>query len=265
MIFFGYGFELLYHMAVLIIHEFSHAEMAKRRGFRLNGIKLMPYGAALSAELENMTPRDEIYIALAGPVINLLMAGIFVCIWWLFPNSYPFTQNFVRINLITATFNLLPLYPLDGGRVLLAALSLKFKRQNVYKVMRWVGLAAAGVFAAFSFTVFYLTANVSLALIAVFFFASTLLGEKNSSYQRLYSMAYRSQKLKKGMLVREIIVGEDASILSLLRMINANYFYRFNVVDASFNPIKQITELDLEALAAQKGSHLSLGMALSCR
>jgi len=259
LLYFGYWLELSGYFAALILHEFAHAQAAKRRGYILGAMKLMPYGANLKVDFDSASLRDEIAIALAGPALNLILAVFSVAVWWLAPVTYIYTEMFVYANLFTAVLNLLPVFPLDGGRIVLAAFSARFKRQSVYKYMRITGFIAAGIFAALFFFTFYSSANLSLAVMAVFFFLSTLIPDKHSKYRRLYSMAYRSEKVKKGMAVKEIVISGEAELLTLMRMLNANYFYRFTVVDGGMNIIGSVNELELETLAAKHGATHKVG------
>ncbi|MCL2375397.1 MAG: site-2 protease family protein [Firmicutes bacterium] len=259
LVFFGYGYVFVSHITALVIHEFAHAAVAKRLGLKLDGIKLMPYGASLTGQFELARPKDEILIALAGPLVNFILVILFIALWWLVPVAYLFTYSFVYVNLGTAFFNLLPVFPLDGGRALLAGLSLKYPRQKVYKRMRIAGLISAVVFAALFFLMFFFEQNLSLAFIALFFFLSTLFPDKNSKYKRLYSMAYRTEKLKKGIKVVELVVSNDATILSLTRMQNPNYFYRYTVLDQSHNILMTVTELQLEEYAIKFGMDYKIG------
>lgn len=262
MLFFGYGYELIHQFIAIVIHEFAHAEAARRRGYALETMKLTPYGASLTGKFENTRPRDEAAIALAGPAANLILAVALIALWWLAPVSYAYTETFVAVNLATAVFNLLPVFPLDGGRILLAALSSRFKRQSAYRYMRLAGFLAAGVCAALAGFAFVTAKNPSIALIAVFFFLSTFFPDHHSKYRRLYSMAYRSEKLKKGMAVKEVLVSGEARLMTLLRLMNANYFYRFSVVDAQFQKIGEINEIELENLTAKLGGAASVAFAL---
>jgi len=265
MLYFGDWLVLIFHLIALIAHEFAHAIIAKKRGYTLNKFRLMPYGAALSGDTHSLKPKDEIFIALAGPAVNLILCAITVATWWIWPYSYAYTDNFVYINLYMALFNLLPIYPLDGGRILLGALSTKFKRQKVYKIMRIAGTVASALFAALFFTVFYFTFNISLALVAIFFFISTVIPDKTSAYQRLYSMAYRSQKLKKGLTVKEVMVSSQTKLIALFNMLNANYFYRFVILDQNFKTLATITELELEELSLRCDLSISIGAAVGAQ
>jgi len=261
MLYFGDWLVFVFHVVALLIHEFCHAIVAKKRGYTLNKIKLQPFGAALSGDIKNIKPRDEVYIALAGPVANLILAALTVATWWIWPISYAYTHDFVYINLYMAMFNLLPIYPLDGGRILLASLSNKFKRQKVYKYIRIIGFVASGLFAALFLTALIASSfNINLAIIAIFFFLATIMPDKYISYQRLYSLGYRSQKLKRGLTVKEVMVSEQTKLLALFNMLNSNYFYRFNVVDSNFKHLFTITELELEEISLKVDLGASIGV-----
>jgi len=262
MIIMGFSRYLIFNGIVLLVHEFAHAEMARRKGYQLNSFKLMPYGAALSGDFEGIKPSDEIFIALAGPVANIILGLGFVALWWVAPSAYPYTINLVNISFYFALFNLLPLYPLDGGRVLLAGLSIKFPRQKVYKKLRIIGFIMAGIFAVLGFLLFYFSYNVSLAIIAIFFFISSAIPDKKTQYTRLYSMIDRGEKLKKGLVIKQVLVSNDATILSLIKMLNANYFYCFTIVDKNFKKLGEIDELELEKIATRGNIREGIGKAM---
>jgi len=260
----GYGFELIYYLIALGMHEFAHAESARRRGYALESVRLTPYGASLTGKFENTRPRDEIVIALAGPLVNLCIAVGLIALWWVAPVTYRYTEVFASVNLAAAAFNLLPVFPLDGGRVLLAALSAKYPRQVIYRRMRIAGFVAAVLCAALAGVALYAGIfNPSLALIAVFFFLSTVFQDHHTKYRRLYSMGYRFEKLKKGLHVKEMMVSADTKLYSLLRQLNANYYFRFSVVDANFKKIGEITEIELESLTAKFGGEEKASIAFS--
>lgn len=253
-VFFGYGYELLSYVITIVLHEMAHAEAARKLGYSLNVIKLMPHGASLTGEFEGVKAGDEVLIALAGPAVNAVLAVVCVALWWLIPQSYFFTETFVTANVVTAVFNMLPIFPLDGGRAALALLSVKVKREKAYRILRIVGAVFALVFAA-SFAMSLITGvNFSFAAIAVFIFVSTVFPDKNSKYQRLYSMAFRLQRLKRGLPVKEIMVSENSTAVELMRMLNANYFCRFLVLDENFSLVGTIDELELESIAVKHDS-----------
>lgn len=255
---FGAILEFISYTIVIIIHEFAHASVAHRRGYFLDGISLMPYGANLTGAFEGVRERDEVAIALAGPIINIILAVIFICLWWLFPSLYLLTFYFVYANIYTALFNLLPIFPLDGGRVFLALLSKKFPREKVYRLQRYVGYFFSVAFALLFVASMFYGINFSFGTISVFVFISTLFPDKNSKYQRLYSLGFRGEKIKKGIVQKTVIVSQDAKIITLLKMLNSTYFYKFVVVDMALKQVCEIDELRLEAIAAKNDLYTAI-------
>ena len=115
----------LLFFASLLAHEFGHALEAKREGVEIEGITLWLFGGV--AKFRGMFPTAgaEFRIAIAGPLVSLVLGGIFVLLAW--KASLPEVMDAVAawlgyINLTLLVFNLLPALPLDGGRVLRSAL-----------------------------------------------------------------------------------------------------------------------------------------------
>ena len=163
---------------VAVEHELAHAIAAARLGYRLNKIILMPYGALIDGDIEDLSFKDEITVALWGPFANLLTAFFFAALWWFFPDFYAYTDTACFLSLTIALVNFLPAYPLDGGRVLLAALSLFFLNRNKdkknaeAKAKRYTKIVAAVItgllLIAFLLLVKRGTINYSLLLFTLF-------------------------------------------------------------------------------------------------
>ena len=113
----GRLFLFLVATVVAVMHEFGHSLAAARLGYRLDKIVLMPYGALISGDIEGISLKDEIFVALAGPLVNAAAAVLFVALWWFFPDTYPYTDVAFYSSVAIALVNLLPAYPLDGGRI----------------------------------------------------------------------------------------------------------------------------------------------------
>ena len=121
----------------VLIHEIAHAYIAHRRGWKVFGIKLdFLFG---TAKLDmSMPEKDSIPVVVAGPLSNLIFA-IFVFIlidlfymlgFYLDPVISQFLNTLLFINIILFIFNLLPIYPLDGGRIVRDFLVLKMRNQR---------------------------------------------------------------------------------------------------------------------------------------
>ena len=132
-IYFGWYNDIFYYIVVLYLHEYGHYVMLRRLGYDAEQMIFSVYGSRLET-YNHYKPKDEILIALAGPIVNIILIICTVALWWLFPTVYLFTRPFVICNLVILFFNLLPIYPLDGGRVWVAAFSTRVKRKKLEKI-----------------------------------------------------------------------------------------------------------------------------------
>ncbi|MDR3318665.1 MAG: site-2 protease family protein [Clostridiales bacterium] len=244
----GQGFTFLAYTITIVVHEMGHAGMAEKLGFVMDDIRIMPYGAAVGGALEGLKPVDEIKIALAGPLVNLITAVIFTALWWLVPESYFFTEAFVTANLVNAVTNLLPVYPLDGGRVLSALIKLKKPRVRAQRVVRISGMALSAIlFGGFTASIFF-GFNVTLGTMAAFIFFSSMFRYGGDGYMRIYERNFRARHVGKGLEVKELIVNGDIRLYEAVRLITPAYYYRFVIVDEKLRRLSAVTETELEEL-----------------
>src|SRR5690606_1644322 len=114
--------------ASILLHELAHSVVGRRMGMRIQGITLFAFGGAAELTEEPETARAEFFMAIAGPVMSVVLAGLFYLGGVVLtaaggpPAIAAVLGYLVVINLVLAAFNLLPGFPLDGGRVLRAAL-----------------------------------------------------------------------------------------------------------------------------------------------
>lgn len=115
---------VLLFFASIILHELGHAAIAARSGIRTRSITLLPIGGVAEIEREAQKPSEEFAIAIAGPITSLLLGGVFFALYFLLhPINVPLggiTAYLGTVNIFLGLFNLLPGFPMDGGRVLRA-------------------------------------------------------------------------------------------------------------------------------------------------
>lgn len=117
----------------VLIHEISHCLMARHRGFRMNDILMLPIGG-LAIGLDDFTKnaKDEFLITIVGPLSNAIMGLAFLSMNCVFPNELFYFLTL--INIIMCLFNLLPCYPMDGGRILRCLLKIKYNHTKATKI-----------------------------------------------------------------------------------------------------------------------------------
>lgn len=196
-------------------HECAHAFAARRFGYSLDTVTLMPYGAVVSGELSGMEKKEELWVLLAGPLANAVTALGFVALWWLFPEAYPYTEAAAYLSLSLFVVNLLPAYPLDGGRMLFLALSRFGKKRARILVTVLSCLTAAGVAAFFVWSCFS-----SPQWTALFFAAALVVGAVESLFGggRYRPVTFsRERELNHGVPERRVVISADCPLSRALR------------------------------------------------
>ncbi len=253
------------YFVAIVLHEIAHAVTANSLGYRLTEFRLMPYGAALIGVFDGASTRDERKIAVAGPLLNVVLAVVCAAVWWLVPAAQYFTEDFTFANVTIAATNVLPVYPLDGGRIALAFMSEKKPREIAYKRLRVAGFIIGGAFAAaFGVSLFY-GANPTFATMSAFMVFSALIPDNHCAYKRLYQVAYRAEKAKKGLPLRTVVISSSAPARTLLRSLNAEYYTEFRVVDENFTAVATLTETDIECVDGETFSATVGGLLAKIR
>ena len=129
----------------VLIHEMAHAYVADRRGWRVFGIKVDLFTGSAAVDT-NIPEKDAIPVVAAGPLSNLLLAILCIPFYSFLVNINPIIDGFMNdlfvINILMFIFNILPIYPMDGGRLLKDFLFIKMKgnRRLAKKISGYVSL-----------------------------------------------------------------------------------------------------------------------------
>ena len=159
----------------VLLHEYGHALAARRYGVKTQDIVLMPIGGVARLEKMPDKPMQEFVVAIAGPMVNVVIAILLILGIWLLtdpayielmanlvisaeegneiieetgiqiPQTLQFAINLAILNIVLVIFNMIPAFPMDGGRVFRALLSMKTGRPKATRIASMVGQVIAGL------------------------------------------------------------------------------------------------------------------------
>ncbi|MFZ7126863.1 MAG: site-2 protease family protein [Desulfobacterales bacterium] len=151
----GVAFILAIFLCVTL-HEYGHALTARRFGVRTKDIILLPIGGVARLERIPNRPFEEFWVALAGPAVNVIIA-ILLFVWLHLTSSMapvenlsvaggPFLERVLMVNVFLVVFNMIPAFPMDGGRVLRSLLSLRLGHVRATQAAASIGQGVAFLF-----------------------------------------------------------------------------------------------------------------------
>jgi len=215
----GRIFVFVVYTICAVIHELGHSFVASGLGYKLNKITLMPFGAVVSGNIEGLKLKDQIKIAMAGPFINLAIGLFFVAVWWIYPEFYAFTDIVAEANFSLALINFIPVFPLDGGRILWAFLGERVGKKKADVTIKIIGLIfVVLLFSAFIVTIFY-SPNISLLFFAFFAFSGLVGKSKENKYVKV-ATSLSEDKLMRGIPVLRQAISKNATIKKLLSLVD---------------------------------------------
>ncbi len=163
----------------VVLHEFGHSLQVRRYGIKVRDIVLLPIGGMARAERIPEDPVQEIIVAISGPLVNFALAAIFFLILRLrnvpLDLDHGFLVNLMVINIILGVFNLIPAFPMDGGRILRGVFATRMSYLKATRYAKNIGQVIAIGFAILGFAD---QRFIMLPLIGVFIFFSAMSEEK---------------------------------------------------------------------------------------
>lgn len=264
----GRLFLFLMSCFVALQHECAHAFAAAKLGYKLNRIVLMPFGAVIDGDLRGISLKDEITVAVWGPLCNLLTALFFVALWWLIPDWYAFTDTACYASLAIALVNLLPAYPLDGGRIFRCALTRALARTKpqaeaqriAERVAKWITFAfVAALVGVFAYGCTRGQVQISLCTFAVFLFTSGLGNHGEDAIYARMDFSTRDGFLR-GLEIKRVAVSEKCAIKDVFRHLTRGAYLVLEVYDERENYLFDLSQNEFsEAFLTAQSPYTSIG------
>jgi stage IV sporulation protein FB len=224
--------ELVTLFFIVLWHELGHLIVALRFGWTVREVKLLPFGGVLEVEEAGTLPaKEEVWVAIAGPAQNAILAAIgylLALTGWI---DKGWSDDFVRANVLIGLFNLLPVLPLDGGRMLQAWISLQVPFHRTLMWSAKISLAFSGVIVVASLYPLLNGGLLQLNLLAVgvFLCASNWTYFRNIPFVFLRFLVHRSERSEKhidrGKLSRPIVIAENRPLSHIIRLFMKDQYH----------------------------------------
>lgn len=239
--------------ACVVAHEYGHALTARRFGIKTRDITLLPIGGVARLEKMPDEPRQEFLVALAGPVVNVVIAAVLFAILtltgeWvpltdLSPNDGSFLQRLLVVNIILVLFNLIPAFPMDGGRVLRALLATRMEYARATQLAATLGQGIALLFGLVG-----LFTNPFLLFIALFVW----IGASQEASAAQVKAALEGVPVREAMLTNFETIGRMDSLERATELILAGTQHDFPVVENG-RVMGMLTRNEIIRALAQQG------------
>lgn len=223
---------LLLLFACVLLHEFGHALAARRYGIPTPDITLLPIGGVARLQRMPEQPRQELVVALAGPAVNVVIAvllflllerpkGAFLLGELAGPQA-GLLAKLAWVNLALVLFNLIPAFPMDGGRVLRALLAMRMPYARATQIAAGIGQVIA-----FFFGFVGLFVNPLLVFVALFVY----LGATQEAALAQLTDLSRGLLVSEAMVTRFVALPVDAAVDEAVEAVLRTYQHEFPVLD----------------------------------
>lgn len=221
--------------ACVVLHELGHAVAARRYGITTPDITLLPIGGLARLSRIPEKPGEEIVIALAGPAVSVVIAILLIAVLGakFDPGAVAtiedpgpgFLARLAAVNIFLVVFNLIPAFPMDGGRVLRAVLAFRFGRRRATEIAALIGQGLAFAFGFLGL----MSGNAILVFIAIFVFLAAAAEAGDVGMRE----AARRVPVNRAMITKFERLGTQATVDEAANALIATTQREFPVVDGS--------------------------------
>lgn len=246
----------------VVLHEFGHALMAKRYGIMTRDVTLLPIGGVARLERMPDDPRQELWVALAGPAVNVVIAvalflwlrttGLSSPVGQLSVTGGSFLERVMVVNVSLVLFNLIPAFPMDGGRVLRALLATRMEYTRATHIAAGIGQAVA-----FGFGFIGLFYYPLLIFVALFVWIGA--AQEASMVQMRSSLG--GIPISRAMITDFHTLAPQSTLSQAIELTLSGEQKDFPVVEDS-RVVGVLTQKDLLHALAKRGPHVAVGDAM---
>lgn len=246
----------------VVLHELGHALTAQRFGIHTRDITLLPIGGVARLERMPEKPSQELLVAAAGPAVNVVIAGVLFALLAFSGNLKPLGEvaivggdllvQLAWLNVILVAFNVLPAFPMDGGRILRALLAMKLDYVRATQIAASIGQAMAILFGFVG-----LFANPILLLIAIFVY----LGAQAEAQQVQLRVALEGVPVAEAMMTRFRTLTQSDSLERAIEELLAGSQQDFPVLEGQ-RVVGMLLRAELVKALKERGRDTTVGSVM---
>ncbi|MDQ0886163.1 stage IV sporulation protein FB [Paenibacillus sp. V4I9] len=232
----GYFLEAVTLFGIVLVHEFGHLAAANGFGWRVREVQLLPFGGVLIVdELGTAPTREELIVSLAGPLQHVWMILVALLMKWVDVGASSWWDYFIEANLMIGLFNLIPVMPLDGGKVMQSLLGYLLSYHNTILYTAWISMIlslAIIVIAIIQLISGHLPLNI--LVIGIFLLVSNWFAYRQLPYHFFRFLIGRgnrmSQLLSRGTLAQPIVITRHRTMAETLKLFMREKYHLIYVV-----------------------------------
>ena len=262
----GLAAQALLVFALVVGHELAHLMTARAYGYKVVGLELFPFGgAAYCDDLFEGRKLEESVVALAGPAFNLILLFAAQALRWQGIWGGELANDFVRYNVWLAAFNLIPVLPLDGGRVVRALCVEGFGYVRTTKFLAWAGKWLGVLFALYGILLWgqgkFAEGPLTFIILGGFFWAA---GSKEISSAHITFLRQLTRKkeelLKKGLMRSHwVTVEKNTPLVRIVEEFTPDRYAMVSLTNEKMGQGRVLTETDVVEGMLREGIRFPVG------
>ncbi len=264
------GFLTEYAAAFLsmLAHELSHLAAARICGVKTGTFNISILGFSVGIRDGGCTRKEQLFIYSAGPVFNLLIFAAAIFADRLMQGDQKMLRFLSASNLFLALFNLLPVLPLDGGRLMLGLLAEDIGLLSAGRILRKLAsFFSAAIVLVGAYQLYISSFNVSLIIIGLYIMIMSMTGRMESALMNIRQIVYRRSKLlKRGVYpARDLVVMKSMKLSESLKNMDFDRFHIIYVLDDDLHIIGLFTENEVMDTLAGSCDDMTFGQLVDSK
>ncbi len=251
----------------VLLHELAHVVATRSLGLAVAELELLPFGGvARIDDLVEVDPAVEVQVALAGPVMSLLLVALCLLAQTSYSEYETWLELGIRTNVALAVFNLLPALPLDGGRVFRAFLT---RRHGFREATRWAVRLGKGLAILFTLAgvvgYYYGYVNMTLIVAGFFVYAAAAKEQRTAMYVLIRYLARKQEELQKKrcLPVEQLVAVAQTTVGEVVKHFLPQRYHMVWIIDHKGAIAGMLTEMHLLNALFDNGFEITVGTVLA--